>query len=251
MPGGWRRVPFFRWSFWRMLFGMRHLLREWQVGDGREERLATYVLERARSGDVADVIRVIDEYCYEKSFLINVGDEKGSILDEAIRRARARRVLEIGAYCGYSALRMAAAAPEARITSIEFNPANAEICRRIWAHAGVGDRVTVVVGFLGDGGRTVQRLKEEHGFSPGTLDFVFVDHDKDAYLSDLQILLAERWLRPGALVVADNVKFPGAPAYQAYMIENEGKRWRTTEHPTHVEYQSVIKDLVLVSELIA
>ena len=127
MPGGWRRVPFFRWSFWRMVFGMRHLLKEWQVGDGRGERLATYVLERARSGDVADVIRVIDEYCYQKSFLINVGDEKGAILDEAIRRARARRVLEIGAYCGYSALRMAAAAPEARIISIEFNPANAEI----------------------------------------------------------------------------------------------------------------------------
>ena len=251
MPGGWRRVPFLRWSFWRMVFGMRHLLKEWQVGDGREERLATYVLERARSGDVAGVIRVIDEYCYQKSFLINVGDEKGAILDEAIRRARPRRVLEIGAYCGYSALRMAAAAPEARITSIELNPANAEICRRIWAHAGVGDRVTVVVGFLGDGGRTVQRLKEEHGFSSGTLDFVFVDHDKDAYLTDLQILLTERWLRPGALVVADNVKFPGAPAYQAYMIENEGKRWRTTEHPTHVEYQSLIKDLVLVSELIA
>jgi len=129
--------------------------------------------------------------------------------------------------------------------------ANAEICRRIWAHAGVGDRVNVVVGFLGDGGRTVQRLKEEHGFSPGSLDFVFVDHDKDAYLPDLQILLAERWLRPGALVVADNIKFPGAPAYRAYMIENEGKRWRTTENPTHVEYQSLIKDLVLVSELIA
>ena len=251
MPSGWRRVPFLRWSFWRMLFGMKHLLKEWQVGDGREERLATFVLERARSGDVADAIRVIDKYCYEQSFLINVGDEKGAILDEAIRHARARRVLELGAYCGYSALRMAAAAPEARITSIEFNAANAEICRCIWAHAGVGDRVNVVVGFLGDGGRTVQRLKEEHGFSPGSLDFVFVDHDKDAYLPDLQILLAERWLRPGALVAADNIKFPGAPAYRAYMIENEGKRWRTTEHPTHVEYQSLIKDLVLVSELIA
>lgn len=97
------------------------------------------MLERARSGDVADVIRVIDEYCYLKSFLINVGDEKGAILDEAIRRARARHVLELGPYCGYSALRVAAAAHEARITSIELNRDNAEICRGIWAYAGVGD----------------------------------------------------------------------------------------------------------------
>jgi catechol O-methyltransferase len=49
-------------------------------------------------------------------------------------------------------------------------------------------------------------------------------------------------------VVADNVKFPGAPEYRAYMQASEGTLWRTVEHDTHVEYQSVIKDLVLVSD---
>jgi catechol O-methyltransferase len=250
MPSAWRKIPFFRWSVWRMVLGMRHLLKDWQVGDGREERLAQYVLARARPGDAADAIRVIDEFGYQKSFLMNVGDEKGAILDEAVRRAQPKRVLELGAYCGYSALRMAAAAPEARITSVELSAANAEICRRVWTHAGVADRVTAVVGTLGDGGRTVARLKEAHGFSEGSIDFVFIDHDKKAYLPDLLLLLDQRWLRPGAWVVADNVKIPGAPAYRAYMIENEGKRWRTTERAAHVEYQSLLKDLVLVSELI-
>jgi catechol O-methyltransferase len=51
-------------------------------------------------------------------------------------------------------------------------------------------------------------------------------------------------------VVADNIKFPGAPEYHAYMTQNEGRRWRTAEHATHVEYQSLIKDLVLVSEFL-
>ena len=55
-------------------------------------------------------------------------------------------------------------------------------------------------------------------------------------------------LKPGAIVVADNVKFPGAPKYREYMHEHEGREWRTTEHATHVEYQSLIKDLVLESE---
>jgi catechol O-methyltransferase len=32
------------------------------------------------------------------------------------------------------------------------------------------------------------------------------------------------------------------------MTQHEGTAWRTTEHDTHVEYQSVIKDPVLVSE---
>src|SRR4051812_38459334 len=104
----------FRWSFIRMLLANRRLTTEWQVGDGREEALAKYVVARARPGDADDVIRVIDEFAYEKSFLINVGDEKGKILDAAVRRANARRILELGTYCGYSSLRMAVAAPEAR-----------------------------------------------------------------------------------------------------------------------------------------
>jgi catechol O-methyltransferase len=48
--------------------------------------------------------------------------------------------------------------------------------------------------------------------------------------------------------VADNVKVPGAPAYRAYMRTQECVTWRTVEHSTHVEYQSLLKDLVLESE---
>jgi catechol O-methyltransferase len=251
MVSSWRRIPFLRWSFWRMALTMKHLLREWQVGDGREARLADYVAARARRGDPADVIRIIDEYCYNQSFMINVGDEKGQILDGAVVRARPGRVLELGTYCGYSALRMAVAAPSADIVSIEFNEANAGIARRILEHAGVAGRVTIVVGTLGDGGKTVDVLRKKYGFSPGSVDLVFIDHDKTAYVPDLKLIMQQGWLRPGALVVADNVKVPGAPEYHTYMIQNEGKLWRTIEHQTHVEYQSIIKDLVLVSEYLA
>jgi len=251
MASSWRKIPFLRWSFWRLVFGMKHLTTQWQVGDGREARLAEYVLARARHGDGADVIRVIDEFGYNQSILINVGDEKGRILDAAVAKARPARVLELGTYCGYSALRMAVAAPSAQIVSIEFNAANAEIARRILDHAGVGTRVTIVVGTLGDGGKTIDALRTAHGFGAGSVDLVFIDHAKEAYLPDLRSILGQNWLRPGALVVADNIKFPGAPEYWAYMTENEGKCWRTIEHETHVEYQSVIKDLVLVSEYLA
>jgi len=180
--------------------------------------------------------------------MINVGDEKGQILDAAVVRANPRRVLELGTDCGYSALRMAVAAPSAQIVSIEFNRANAVIARRILEHAGVGGRVTIVVGTLGDGGTTIDALRRTHGFHPGSVDLAFIDHAKNAYLPDLQLIMQEGWLRPGALVVADNVKVPGAPEYHAYMTQNEGTLWHTIEHQTHVEYQSVIKDLVLVSE---
>ena len=165
---GGKRLPFLRWSVLRMALGARHLSTHWQVGDGREEALAAHVTEHARKGDVDDVIRVIDEFCYQRSAMMNVGDEKGEILDRAVRRVQPRRLLELGTYCGYSALRMARVMPpDAQLYSIEFSPANSEIARRIWEQAGIADRVTVVVGSLGDGGQTMDRLESEHGFTRG------------------------------------------------------------------------------------
>ena len=161
-------------------------MKNWQVGDGREEALADYVVANARPGDPEDVIRVIDEFCMNRSVMINVGDEKGEILDRAVRRASPKLLLELGTYCGYSALRMARLMPAgARLCSIEFNEDNAAIARRIWDHAGIGNELTVVVGTLDDGGSTIDRLRTEHGFGEGAVDLVFVDHDKAAYLPDL------------------------------------------------------------------
>jgi catechol O-methyltransferase len=83
-----------------------------------------------------------------------------------------------------------------------------------------------------------------------SLAFVFVDHDKDAYLPDLKRILDEGWLRAGAVVVADNVKLLGAPEYHAFMKAKEGTLFRTREHSTHLEYQTLLKDLVLESEFL-
>jgi len=246
---GGRRMPLLRWSVVRMLIGLPKLKRDWQVGDGREAALEAYVLANARPGDLDEAIRTVDEFCTERSMMMNVGDEKGEILDAAVRRCSPKLLLELGAYCGYSGLRLARAMPaDARVVSVEYLQVNAQIARRIWEHAGVSDRVTAVVGTLGDGGETIARLRSEYGFDEGSVDFVFVDHDKDQYLSDLERIMSEGWLHAGSLVVADNVKFPGAPKYRDYMRETEGRTWRTIEHDTHLEYQSLLKDVVLESE---
>jgi catechol O-methyltransferase len=246
---GGRRLPFLRWSFLRVALASKSKSRSGQVDDGREQALAAYVTANAREGDLDDVIRVIDDFCVNRSFMINVGDEKGELLDRAVRRASPRLLLELGTCCGYSALRMARVMPAgARLYSLEFNPANAAVARRIWDHAGIGDQLTVVVGTLGDGGPTIDRLRTEHGFAREALDFVFIDHDKAAYLTDLERILDRGWLHPGSMVVADNVRFPGAPEYRAYLEAAEGKSWRTVTHQTHVEYQTLIKDVVLESE---
>ncbi len=231
-----------------MATGVRNITTTGQIGDGREAAAVDYVLAHARAGDIDDVLATIDKFAYEKSMLINVGDEKGLLLDAAVRSANPALALELGTYCGYGALRIARAAPAAKVFSVELAEANAVNARQIWAHAGVADRVTCVVGTIGDGGRTLDALASQHGFTSGALAFVFLDHDKDAYLDDLQSILDRRWLRAGSIVVADNVRVPGAPNYREYMRRQQGNRWNTTEHKTHAEYQTLIPDLVLESE---
>lgn len=235
-----------RWSVINTFLFPRTFARTGQFGDGREAAVAEYVLANARQGDIDAVLDAMDRFAYDETFLISVGDEKGELLDAAVRRADTRLALELGTYCGYGALRIARAAPTARVFSVEWAEANAAIARRIWAHAGVDDRITCVVGMIGDGGRTL-RVLEEHGFAAGALDLLFLDHIKSAYLPDLHSITERGWLHPGSIVVADNVRIPGAPKYREYMRQQQGTGFDTIEHKTHGEYQTVVRDLMLES----
>src|SRR3954447_8824135 len=136
---GGKRIPLLRRAGLRMAPRSKHLTTEWQVGDGREAALGEHVVATAPPGDLDAAIRAVDDFCYRQSVMMNVGDEKGEILDAAVRRAAPRRLLELGTYCGYSALRTVRVMPDgAHLYSIEFNPDNAGIARRIVDHAGVG-----------------------------------------------------------------------------------------------------------------
>src|SRR6201991_3521741 len=139
----------------------RNITTAGQIGDGRGAAAVDYVLKNAKAGDVDGVLATLDRFAYEKSMLINVGDEKGALLDAAVRRADPKLALELGTYCGYGALRIARAAPAAKVCSVELAEANAANARQIWAHAGVADRVTCVVGTIGDGGRTLDGLADQ------------------------------------------------------------------------------------------
>jgi catechol O-methyltransferase len=136
--------------------------------------------------------------------------------------------------------------PGGKIFTVEMSEHNFVVAKAMIEYAGMSDRIEVIHGTLADaGGKTLQYLKSQ---VPTTgFDFVFVDHWKEAYLSDLIRLLDARLLQPNAVVVADNVITPGAPVYRAWMQEVEGKLFTSKEHWSLLEYQSFIKDMVLVS----
>jgi catechol O-methyltransferase len=82
------------------------------------------------------------------------------------------------------------------------------------------------------------------------VDLLFIDHDKAAYLPDLQSILDRGWLHRGSIVVADNIGFPGSPKYREFMNQQQGTLFDTVEHKTHSEYQTLMPDIVLESALL-
>ena len=55
------------------------------------------------------------------------------------------------------------------------------------------------------------------------IDMLFLDHVEDLYQADLKVAMNELGLlKSGASIVADNVLWPGAPDYRAYVRGHKG-----------------------------
>ena len=76
------------------------------------EEVLSFILKNAEYGNPQSVLDTIDDFAMngaldKKRFLMNVGPEKGLILKELINKHEPKRVLELGAFIGYSAVLIA------------------------------------------------------------------------------------------------------------------------------------------------
>jgi predicted O-methyltransferase YrrM len=130
-----------------------------------------------------------------------VSPEIAKLLHLLCRAVGARRVVEFGTLAGYSALWIARALPwDGSVISIESNPGFAAFAREYLAHTDAGPRVEVRVAVALD---ALPDLEREAPF-----DAVFLDADKEHYPQFLE--WAARVLRPGGLLIADNVLHSGS-----------------------------------------
>lgn len=129
--------------------------------------------------------------------------EEGQLLALLVRLTRAREVLEIGTFTGYSTLCMARALPdEGRIVTCDITSRWPDIGRPYWEKAGVAGRIDLRIG---DARETLADLTAEQGEE--SVDFIFVDADKANYPAYYEAALA--LLKPGGLMVVDNTLYFG------------------------------------------
>jgi predicted O-methyltransferase YrrM len=122
------------------------------------------------------------------------GHVEGALLQMLVHATRARRVLDIGMFTGYSALAMAEALPpDGRVVACELDPEVAAFAERMFHASPAGGRISVRVGPAAD---TLA------GLAGTTYDLVFVDADKVEYAEYVEQGL--RLLRHGGVLAVDN-----------------------------------------------
>jgi len=187
--------------------------------------------------DPADtVLREIEEMG-KRSFIPSIGPVKGRILAEVVREHKPRKILEVGALYGYSAILIAKNSPaKAEITTVEKNPEHVRITEQNVERAKLEDQIKVI---KGDAMEILPGL-------PGPFDLVFLDAEKTQYLDYLKAV--EDKLHQGSVVVADNVGvFQDQMQNYLHYVRNTG-RYRSRTVETLLEFSETTKDAMEISE---
>jgi predicted O-methyltransferase YrrM len=127
-----------------------------------------------------------------------VDAEVGMLLSVLATAVGARKILEIGTAVGYSGIWLARALPpDGMLLTMEMDPERGREAQENFKSAGLASRASVI---MGDAQRMIAKVA-------GPFDLIFQDGDKKLYVPMLDRLVA--LLRPGGLLVTDNVLWDG------------------------------------------
>jgi caffeoyl-CoA O-methyltransferase len=129
---------------------------------------------------------------------MQVGRLEGQFLKMLVKLVRARVVLEIGMFTGYSGLMMAEGLPDdGKLITCDVDPKAEAIARRYFAESPHGSKIEIHMGPALDTIRTLS----------GPIDMVFIDADKENYCNYWEACVP--LVRSSGLIVADNVLWSG------------------------------------------
>lgn len=197
---------------------------------GAEDKLANYVKSKITDKTPENVLKLVDEFCWNHQWMMHVGDTKGKIVTDALIKFKPKKILELGTYCAYSSILMAQYLPsDGKLYTIDPYPTN---CSKVLVEcAGLNDKIVFLSGFAD---QIIASLKLEH---KNQIDMVFVDHAKNRYLPDLLLIEQHSLLHPGSVIVADNVIVFKITDYLDH-VRNSGKYSSSVNYLATLEYDN-------------
>lgn len=132
---------------------------------------------------------------------MQIAPDQAQFLQFLIRAIKAKRVLELGTFLGYSAAAMAEALPEDGVLiTLDNDVKTTIIAQKHWREAHFSEKISLKIGPALD---SLQKLLDEKS----EFDFIFIDADKRNYPQYYQ--LAKQLLSPKGLIAIDNVLYHG------------------------------------------
>ncbi|MBL1200041.1 MAG: SAM-dependent methyltransferase [Nostoc sp. GBBB01] len=131
------------------------------------------------------------------------GHVEGQTLKMFVHMTKAKRVLEIGMFTGYSALAMAEALPkDGVLVACEVDPFAAKVGQAVFDKSADGQKIRVE---LGPALETLDKLVA----AGESFDLVFIDADKKEYITYFQKLLDTNLLALSGFICVDNTLLQG------------------------------------------
>ena len=152
----------------------------------------------------AILARLREETASNPQATMQVSPEQGQFLALLVHLTQARRTLEVGVFTGYSSLSVAFALPEGgEIVACDVSEEWTSVARRYWKEAGVEHKIDLRIRPAIE---TLRQLIAQG--RTASFDFAFIDADKPNYQAYFDC--AVELVRPGGLIVIDNVLWHGA-----------------------------------------
>ena len=169
-----------------------------------DDKIYDYILDNSLR-DMPILEKLREETIKMPDGRMQISSDQGQFMALLVRMLEVKKIVEVGTFTGYSSLVMALALPEnGQIVACDISEEYTEVAQRYWQEAGVVNKIDLRLGLA------VETLTEIliNG-EAGTFDMAFIDADKKNYKVYYEKCL--ELLRPGGLILIDNVLWYGKP----------------------------------------
>ena len=164
------------------------------------EDILTYCEDHSHS-DSNLLLELID-YTYKTEDVPQMisGSHVGNFLQGLIKISKAKKVLEVGMFTGYSALKMAEALPvDGIIHTCESMERHVKTATSFFNRSNYKDKIKI---FHGDANKTLEQLQIN------SYNLIFIDADKQNYCEYYK--KSVKLLQPGGIIILDNMLWSGS-----------------------------------------
>ena len=169
------------------------------IAELRSEQMLDYCRDHSQAD--SSLLMELINYTWENEEIPQMisGQLVGNFLKSLIKLLRAKRIIEIGTFTGYSALQMAEAlSKDGEIHTCELMEKHAKTAQSFFDRSDYGNKITIHQG---------SALNSLEQLQAGSFDMAFIDADKTNYLEYYQRCLA--LIKKGGVIILDNMLWGG------------------------------------------